>query len=49
MSPRQEVYNLFLTILHPHISVHILPTVVDTFPKVLTRRILSAIKSFLSW
>ena len=33
--------------LHPNISMHILHTVLYTFPKVLTRRICLPIKSFL--
>ena len=35
--------------LHPNITMHILPTVLHTCPKVLTRRICSSIKSCLSW
>ena len=35
--------------LHPNISMHILHTVLYTFPKVLTRRICLTIKSFFSW
>ena len=35
--------------LHPNISVHILHTVLYTFPKVLTWRICLTIKSFSSW
>ena len=35
--------------LHPNISIHILHTVLYTFPKVLTRRICLTIKSFFSW
>ena len=34
--------------LHPNISMHILHTVLYTFPKVLTRRICLTIKSFFS-
>ena len=34
--------------LHPNISVHILHTVLFTFPKVLTRRICSTSKNFFS-
>ena len=33
--------------LHPNISMHILHTVLYTFPKMLTRRICLTIKSFL--
>ena len=48
---------LFLNPLHPKVSMHILHTVLFTFPKVLTRRISSTIKSltlmitsfFFSW
>ena len=35
--------------LHPNISLHILHTFLDTFPKVLTRRICFPIKRFLPW
>ena len=35
--------------LHPNISLHILLTVLYTFPKVLTRRICLIIKRFPSW
>ena len=36
--------------LHPDINLHILYTVVlDTFPKVLIRRICFIIKSFFNW
>ena len=35
--------------LHPNISMHILHTTLYTFPRVLTRRICSTIKSFFSW
>ena len=35
--------------LHPNISRHILHTVLNTFPKVLTRRICLTIKSFYCW
>ena len=34
---------------HPNISLHILLTVLYTFPKVLTRRICLIIKRFPSW
>ena len=37
--------NLFNP-LHPNISMHILHTVLYTFPKVLTRRICLTVKSF---
>ena len=35
--------------LHPNISMHILHTILFTFPKVLTGRICLTIKSFFSW
>ena len=35
--------------LHPNISIHVLHTAIYTFPKVLTRRICSTIKSFSWW
>ena len=35
--------------LHPNISMHILLTVLYTFPKVLARRICPAIKRFFNW
>ena len=35
--------------LHPNISMHILHTVLYTFPKRLARRICLTIKSCLSW
>ena len=35
--------------LHVNIGMHILHTVVNTFPKVLTRRICLLIKSFFHW
>ena len=34
--------------LQPYISIHILPSVLYTFPKVLTRRIYLTFKSFFS-
>ena len=34
---------------HPNISMHILHTVLYTFPRVLTRRTCLTIKSFFSW
>ena len=45
------LYNQKLTLdpFHPNISIHILHTVLYTFPQVLTRRIFSTIKSFISW
>ena len=44
-----SLYPLEIDPLHPNISVHILHTVLCTFPKVLTRRICLTIKSFFSW
>ena len=38
-----------LNTLHPNISLHILRTVLYTFPKVSTRRICLTIKSFSGW
>ena len=38
-----------LNSLHPNISIHILHTVLYTFPKVLKRRICLLIKSFFHW
>ena len=35
--------------LHPHISMHILHTVLHTFPEVLMRRICLTIKSIFRW
>ena len=35
--------------LHPNISMHILHTVLYTFPKVLRRRICLTIRTFFSW
>ena len=35
--------------LQPNITMHILPTVLHTFPKVLTRRILLNNQELLSW
>ena len=35
--------------LHPNITMHILPTVLHTCPKVLTRRILFNNQELLSW
>ena len=39
----------FFNPLHPIISMHILHTVLCTFPKVLTRRICLSIKSLFNW
>ena len=35
--------------LYPNINMHILYTVLQTFPKVLTKKICLTIQSFLSW
>ena len=42
---RSRAFNL----LYPNISMHVLHTVLYTFPEVLTRRIRLKIKSFISW
>ena len=42
-------WNLFVNPLHPNISMHILHTVLYTFPKRLTRRICFTINSCFSW
>ena len=49
VSIEQSVYNFFLNPLLPNISMHILHTVLYTFPEALTRRICIKIKSFISW
>ena len=43
------VNEFHINTLHPNISLHILHTVLYTFPKELTRRICLLIKSFISW
>ena len=43
------LFTYTLTLLHPNISMHILHTVLYTFPMVLVRRICLPIKSFFSW
>ena len=45
----ENMQNTTFSPLHPNISLHILHTVLYTFPKVLTRRICLTIKSFFSW
>ena len=35
--------------LYPNINMHILYTVLQTFPKVLTKKICLTIQNFLSW
>ena len=48
---RKKVKDVFhrLHFLHPNISIHILHTVLYTFPMALTRRICLTIKSVFSW
>ena len=43
------IKQIYLNPLHPNISMHILHTVLYTFPKELTRRICLTIKDFLGW
>ena len=45
---KRIVTDKFLDPLHPKISMHILHTVLYTFPLVLTRRICLKIKSFFT-
>ena len=45
----KTVYKKLLTFLHPNISMHILLTVLYTFPMILTKRICLTIKSVFSW
>ena len=45
---KSQYKTSIIQLLHPNISMHILHTVRYTFPKVLTGRICSTIKSFLS-
>ena len=46
-----ECFNFLLPVnpLHPNIAIHILHSVLYTFPKELIRRICLTIKSFFSW
>ena len=48
---RKKVKDVFhrLHFLHPNISIHILHTVLYTFPMALTRRICLTIKRVFSW
>ena len=46
---KPDAVNSPLNPLLPNISIRILPTVLYTFLKVLTRRIYLTIKSFFSW
>ena len=45
----KTVYKKLLTFLHPNISMHILLTVLYTFPMILTKRICLTIKGDFSW
>ena len=45
----KTVHKKLLTFLHPDISMHILHTVLYTFPMILTKRICLTIKSVFSW
>ena len=47
LNQKQEIISQ--TLQHPYISMHILQTVLYTFPKVLTRRICLSIKRFFGW
>ena len=49
LQPNQFSWPKVNNPLHPNISMHILHTVLHTFPKVLIRRICSPVKSFFSW
>ena len=40
---------IYINPWHSNISMHILHSILCTFPRVLTRRICSMIKSFISW
>ena len=44
-----QIVETILNSLHPNINIHILLTVLFTFPMVLTRRICLRIRSFLNW
>ena len=46
---RKEINCTLFPFLYPNISMHILHTVLYTFPKVLTRRICLTIKCFFTW
>ena len=45
----KTVYKKLLTFLNPDISMHILHTILYTFPMILTKRICLTIKSVFSW
>ena len=47
-NPQLTMWNPFNP-QHPNISMYILPTVLYTFLKVLSRRICLTMKSFFSW
>ena len=47
VSTARTLFTQFVSPLHPTISMHILRTVLYTFPKVLTGRICLAITLFL--
>ena len=49
LSLRSVFTSLFFSHLHPNISIHILHTVSNVFPKELSKRICFTIKSFLSY
>ena len=44
-----SIQSVHLNPLHPNISMHILHTVLCTFPKVLTGRICLTVKSVFNW
>ena len=44
-----QIVETILNSLHPNINIHILLTVLFTFPMVMTRRICLRIRSFLNW
>ena len=46
---KKEQAAFRLNLLHPNISMHILHTVLYTFPEVLSRRICLTVRSFFSW
>ena len=47
--PNNITPESYINPLHPNISMHILHTVLLTFPKVMTRRICLPIESFFAW
>ena len=46
---KKEQAAFRLNLLHPNTSMHILHTVLYTFPEVLSRRICLTVRSFFSW